>query len=323
MAIKIRGSKVVEQMQVKSKKAYKNGKPKSKVRLADMSLLFVAFLWGAGFIAVEYSFRSGMPASLLVAIRFSVAAFVVFAVKFKTIIRMKRKELINGMVAGSLLFFSFLMQTIGQEFTGVSNSAFITTVYVVIVPFIIWAVKRKPPRLKMFILVFTTLIGVIILTYEQGTNLFAFSTGDIYLLFCAVGFAAHIVFLGVKIKELNTIRITFMQLIVCAVLGTATFFIFEDVGALTIDWKMGLPAILYLGVFSTAVCYFLQTWAQKITTASKAAIIMSAESLFGPLFSMAMGLEMFRVNIVVGGAIILGSVILSEIDFKKPKSLKA
>lgn len=322
MTIEIKGSEQVEKKQVKPE--IKNTQAhKGKVRLADMSLLFVALLWGAGFIAVEYSFKSGMSASLILAIRFSLGALVVFAARFKTIIRMKKKELIKGMIAGSLLFFSFFMQTLGQKFTGVSNSAFITTVYVVIVPFIIWAVKRKPPRLKMFILVFTTLIGVIVLTYTKGTNLFAFSTGDIYLLLCALGFAAHIVFLGVQIQELNTIRITFMQLIVCAVLGTAVFFIFEDVGALAIDWEMGLPAILYLGVFSTAVCYFLQTWAQKITTASKAAIIMSAESLFGPLFSIALGFELFRINIVIGGAIILASVILSEIDFKKTKSLKA
>lgn len=313
----------MEQKQIKPELKNTSGTHKGRVRLADMSLLFVALLWGAGFIAVEYSIKSGMSASLLLALRFSVGALVVFAARFKTIIQMKKKEFINGVIAGSLLFFSFFMQTLGQKFTGVSNSAFITTVYVVIVPFIIWAVKRKPPRLKMFILVFTTLIGVIVLTYKKGTNLFAFSTGDIYLLLCAVGFAAHIVFLGVKIKELNTIRITFMQLIVCAVLGTATFFIFEGVRALSVDWKMGLPAILYLGVFSTAVCYFLQTWAQKITTASKAAIIMSAESLFGPMFSMVIGLELFRVNIVIGGAIILGSVILSEIDFKKPKPSKA
>lgn len=317
MTIYSRGSKLVAEKHIKLKKVNTKGIPKSRVRVADLSLLFVAFLWGAGFIAVEYSFKSGMPASLLVALRFCVGAFVVFAAKFKTIIKMTRKELITGLAAGTLLFFSFLMQTLGQKFTGVSNSAFITTVYVVIVPFIIWAVKRKPPRLKMFILVFTTLIGVIVLTYKQGANLFAFSTGDIYLLLCAVGFAAHIVFLAVKINELNTIRITFMQLIVCAVLGTATFFIFEDLSILAVDWKIGLPAVLYLGVFSTALCYFLQTWAQKITTASKAAIIMSAESLFGTLFSMGMGLEMFRVNIVMGGAIILCSVILSEIDFKK------
>lgn len=293
--------------------------PPAKVRIADLSLLFVALLWGAGFVAVEFSIQSGMPASLILALRFSIGAVIVLALKAKTVFKMTKEELINGFIAGALLFFSFFMQTIGQRQKGVSSSAFITAVYVVIVPFIMWAVKRKPPRLKMFILVFTTLIGVIILTYKKGLNLFAFGSGDFYLILCAIGFAAHIVFLGVRTKHLNPVRITFLQLLASALLGTALFFITEQPAALSIDWKTGLPAILYVGVFSTAVCYFLQTWAQTITNPSKAAIIMSAESLFGPLFAIVIGLEIFRLNIVIGGLIIMGSVVLSEIEFKTKK----
>ena len=192
------------------------------------------------------------------------------------------------------------MQTLGQMQTGVSNTAFITAIYVVIVPFIIWIVKRKPPKLKMFILVFTTLIGVLVLTYTKGTALFSFTIGDVYLLICAVGFAAHIVFLGTKASSLNPTRITFIQLLVSAILGTILFFSTESPASIDVNWTIGLPAILYVGIFSTAVCYFLQTWAQTITTPSKAAIIMSAETFFGPLFALLIGLEVFRINILIG-----------------------
>lgn len=280
-------------------------------------MLFVALLWGAGFIAVQFAITAGMSTPLILSLRFAIGAAVVFVFKFKTIIKISKKELLVGTAAGAILFFSFFMQTLGQMQTGVSNSAFITAIYVVIVPFIIWIVKRKPPRLKMFVLVFTTLIGVLILTYSRGAALFSFTSGDIYLLLCAVGFAAHIVFLGIAAKDYNPTRITFVQLFTCAILGTILFFATENPAALSVDWGIGLPAILYVGVFSTAVCYFLQTWAQTITTPSKAAIIMSAESLFGPLFAILIGFEVFRVNIVIGGFIILASVVLSEIEFKR------
>ncbi|MBT3320081.1 MAG: DMT family transporter [Clostridia bacterium] len=291
--------------------------PGRKVRLADLSLLFVALLWGAGFIAVQFAITSGMSTPLILALRFAIGAAVVFAFKFKTIMRITKKELLVGLVAGAILFFSFFMQTLGQMQTGVSNSAFITAIYVVIVPFIIWIVKRKPPKLKMFILVFTTLIGVLVLTYSKGTALLSFSSGDIYLLLCALGFAAHIVYLGVAAKDYNPTRITFIQLLTSAIFGTILFFSTENPAAISVDWTIALPAILYVGIFSTAVCYFLQTWAQTITTPSKAAIIMSAESLFGPLFAILIGFEVFKINIVIGGFIILASVVLSEIEFKR------
>ena len=118
----------------------------------------------------------------------------------------------------------------------------------------------------------------------------------------------------------NPTRITFIQLLTSAVLGTILFFSTQNPAAISVDWSIGLPAILYVGIFSTAVCYFLQTWAQTITTPSKAAIIMSAESLFGPLFAILIGFEIFKINIVIGGFIILASVVLSEIEFKRRKA---
>ena len=285
------------------------------IRLADISLLFVAVLWGAGFVAVQFSLDSGMPPSLIISLRFTIGALIIFALRFKRIIRMTGREFAYGAVAGALLFFSFFMQTLGQVRTSVSNSAFITAIYVILVPFVTWIAKRKAPKAKMFVLVFTTLLGVLVLTYTKGTSIFSVEAGDLFLLLCALGFAVHIVFLGVMTRDMDPSKITFVQLLVSAALGTAMFFIFEQPAQISVDWSIGLPAIAYVGVFSTAICYFMQTWAQTISQPSKAAIIMSSESLFGSLFAVVIGFEAFRINIVIGGLIIMVSVVLSEIDF--------
>jgi len=190
----------------------------------------------------------------------------------------------------------------------------------VLVPFIIWIVKGKPPKLKMFFLVFTTLIGVFVLTFKPNSSLLSLSLGDILLILCAVGFASHIAYLGIAARDLDPIKITFMQLLTSAFLGTIVFFSMDFVSIINlpnIDWGRGIISVLYLGIFSSALCYFLQTWAQTITTPSKAAIMMSAESLFGALFSILIGLEVFRINIPIGGVIILASVVLSEIELKR------
>ncbi len=294
---------------------------KSKERLADLSLIVVSFLWGAGFIAVQYAIRSGLPVSLIVAMRFILGGLAVFAIQPKTILGIKKQELITGVVAGVLLYFSFLTQTLGQALSSVSNAAFITAIYVVLVPFIIWIFKGHPPKLKMFILVFTTLIGVFVLTYQKGQSIISFSVGDLLLILCAIGFAAHIAYLGTKARDFNPISITFLQMMTAGVLG-AFVFLAKDMPAAAspdINWHSGIMAVVYLGLISSAVCYFLQTWAQTITSPSKAAIMMSMESVFGSLFSILIGLEAFRVNVPVGGLIIFGSVILSELDLKRRK----
>ena len=244
---------------------------------------------------------------------------VIFALKPRAIFSITKQELVTGIIAGALLYGSFLAQTLGQAYSTVSNAAFITAIYVVLVPFIIWIFKGHPPKLKMFVLVFTTLLGVFVLTYQKGTSLISFTKGDLLLMLCALGFAAHIAYLGTKASKFNPISITFLQMATAGVLGFLVF-LFGDLSTLTqVDWKKGIIAVVYLGLISSAVCYFLQTWAQTITTPSKAAIMMSMESLFGSLFSIVIGLEVFRMSIPIGGLIIFASVVLSEIDFGKKR----
>ena len=292
----------------------------SKERLADLSLIGVSFLWGMGFIAVQYAIQAGLPVSLIVALRFLIAACAIFAFRPKTILKIKKQELVTGVVAGVLLYLAFLSQTLGQAISNISNAAFITAIYVVLVPFIIWIFKGHPPKLKMFILVFTTLAGVFILTYQPNSSLVSLGAGDGLLILCAIGFAAHIAYLGTKARSFDPISITFLQMATAGVLGLVVFLVKDTTAVSGVDWKLGLLSVLYLGLVSSAVCYFLQTWAQTITTPSKAAIMMSMESLFGSLFSIIIGLEAFRINIPIGGLIIFASVILSEVELKRRES---
>jgi len=287
----------------------------NKARLADLSLIGVAMIWGAGFIAVQYAIEAGFPTSLMLAFRFLLGALVVFLFNIKRMLVMDMRELKVGIIAGALLFFSFFTQTVGQAHSSISSTAFITAIYVVLVPFFTWMMTKKRPTIKMFVLVFITLIGVLVLTYHKGMPIFSLTFGNIIVLMAACGFAVHIAYLGTHAQGMDTIKLTFLQLLTAGILG-AGFYFFDftkDVSA--VNWAKGLVAVIYLGIFSTAICYLLQTWAQSITTPSRAAIMMSAESLFGSLFSILFGFELFRINLPIGGALIMLCVILSEVSF--------
>ena len=85
----------------------------------------------------------------------------------------------------------------------------------------------------------------------------------------------------------------------------------------------GMAAVAYLGIFSTCLCYFLQTTAQQHVDSAKAAIILATESLFGTIFSVVLGYDKLTFNMVLGGIIILTSIIMTEVKLPKKKGKRA
>ena len=141
-------------------------------------------------------------------------------------------------------------------------------------------------------------------------------------LLCALLFALHITSLGRLSPEDDVLRVNLVQLSVAAVVSVAVFLITDLHAVEAVNWNLGLPAVVYLGLFSTCLCYFLQTTAQKYTSPSQAGVLLSAEGLFGSLFSVLLGMEPLTVNLAVGGLIILAAVIGMELSPRKKQPEK-
>ena len=287
---------------------------------ADLMLLLVAIIWGTGFIGVEYAIKADMSAFLIMASRFSIAAIVLIIVTYKDMKQIKKSEWIKGSIAGVLLFTGFYFQTIGQSQTTVSNSAFITATYVVMVPFIAWIFTKVKPSLKLVILTFVVLIGVGVLTLSPSEG-FKLNIGDVLILVGAFGFACHVAFVEIAVGNSSAKIITFIQISVAAILSILGLFIFDPGAIAVANYAVGFPAVLFLGLFSTCLCFFMQTSAQKRTSAAKVGIILSTEGFFGTLFSIVLGLEPLKAKIIIGGMIIITAVILTETDFKPKKHI--
>lgn len=283
---------------------------------ADALLLLTAFIWGSGFAASHYALESGMKTTLILSLRFSIAALVLLVLFFKRIRAIDRAQLKSGALAGLFLYLAFYSQTVGLAFTTPSNNAFITATNVIMVPFLSWMVFKKKPRNKFFALACTTFLGVALLNYSPETGL-SFSIGDSFTLLCALLFACHIAYLDVASKKVGALELTFIQMAVAALLSLLSFGLVDGFSLEGTDFAAGLPPVIYLGLFSTLLCFFFQTSAQKHTSSAKAAILLSTEALFGSLISVILVLEPFRLNMAVGGLVILSSIILSEVRLKK------
>ena len=231
--------------------------------------------------------------------------------KFKNI---RKDEIIYGSILGVALFSGFALQIIGLKYTTPSNNAFLTATNVVMVPFIAYIIGRKKLNKADITGSFTALIGVGVLSLQSN---FSLGTGDILTLFCALGFAFQIYLTGIFGKKIRPSILNFLQMFTAFCLSVIGL-LFSGSINLSLSTQ-GISAIIYLGVVSTAICYFLQTAAQKHVDETKSAIILSMEAVFGTLFSIILLGEKPTLKMVIGGIMILSAVLMSELQFFKEK----
>lgn len=293
---------------------------KKKSILADMALLLVAIVWGGGFVAVKDALNTMGP-FYIVAMRFIIATLPLCIVFWKKLKKITKKDIKAGFVVGIFLFGGFATQTIGLQYTTPGKQAFLTATYVVIVPFLSWIINKKRPDIYSIIAAFITLIGIGMLSLQNSFNI---GLGDSLTLLCAVLFAAQIVAIGFYTADIDPVVLTIIQLAVCGLSSASVAVIFEPVPREI--GMQGIMSILYLGLFSTMLGLIIQNVAQKYTSETHAAIILSLESLFGCLLSVILLGELFTTKMIWGSIFIFIAVITSEtkwefLKFRQRKTL--
>jgi len=290
---------------------------KNKLNLwVTLGLLFVAIIWGSGFIATQIAIDEGLSPTFIMFVRFTMASIILGTTFRKDIKKMRKRDLKMGVIAGVFLFLGFMLQTIGLVFTTPSSNAFITATNVVMVPFFSWLAFRARPEPKAFVAAFVCLSGIGMLAFSSGGGL-KLGTGDIFTLFCAIAFALHTVSMGQFAPRMNSNILTFLQITTSAVFSLVVFILVDRDFAAFTSIK-GLLAVLYLAVFSTCVAYSIQTVSQRFASPSKVAIIISTEALVGSILSVILGFEPFTYFLFIGGIAIIISMLIIEVDFVSP-----
>ncbi|WP_051504991.1 DMT family transporter [Paenibacillus durus] len=282
---------------------------------ANILLLFISLLWGSGFVVTKIALDANVSAGFINFFRGFLFALLVLIFFNKKIFNMTFRDFKIGLIAGLLNFGGFLTQTIGVKYTTPSNNAFISATYVVLIPFIAWALYRKPLRLKSFISISLCMLGMVILTGVWNKAL-TINIGDIYSLICALFYAGSIVYLGYGARKADVSIVAFMLAMVQAIGGLIFFLSVEREPLAEINWSAAIVPLLYVSILCSFVAQTIQITAQKHTSATSAGLIMMLEGVFGSVFSVAFGFEAFTVNLFIGGMLIMLSLILMEADFQ-------
>lgn len=279
---------------------------------AEAGLAFVALIWGATFVLVKDALDD-VSISLFLTLRFSIAALLLSAFWYARRSAAGSESSAGGWFAGlataTFLYGGYLLQTLGLRTTTPAKSAFVTGLYIVFVPLLSGLVYRQMPRPAEWGGVGLASVGMALMTLDFSS--FKLGRGDLLTVFCAFAFAIHILVLGHYSRRLDSDRLAMTQIMGCAALGLSTFWWIEQPH---IVWsRKVIVAVVVTSILATALAFWIQTWGQKITTPTRAALIFSLEPVFGWLTAYAVANEVLSIQAVIGAVCILAGILLVEL----------
>ena len=283
---------------------------------ADGLLLLTALIWGSAFAVVKNTLDS-FPPSAIIAMRYTIATALTAIAFHKHLKGLTRGDIARGALVGVCLCSAYVVQTVGLQYTTAGKNAFLTTVYVLLVPFGCFALFRQRIRRASFVAAGLMLAGIGLLSLDGASG--GLNIGDLLTLVCGVLFAAHIIAVERCQKKTDAYALIVLQFAFTAVYALIFHLLFER--GQTLAFNAGsIGGLLYLAVFSTTIAMSLQNIGQSMAPASHAAILLSLESVFGAAFSCLILGETLSARMVLGFAVIFAALMVSELAPGKEKA---
>ena len=277
--------------------------------LASIGLLMVSVIWGSAFVLMKNSMDVIMPTYLL-AYRFTIAALGLFFIYWKTVKTMTRQDIFYGGILGFFLFISFYFQTYGLKYTTASKNAFITTLYVIIVPFLHWLFNKAKPTKNHAMAAVIAVIALALLSLKGDRSI---NLGDFLTLICGFCYAIHMVLIDRYTVCYHPIKLTVMQMASAAFFAWIMAFIFEGPCDLSVFREsQTVISLLYLGLISSMLCFLIQTIGQTYLSPNTSSILLSFESVFGLIFSVWFLKEDMTGKMLIGCGLMFLAALLSE-----------
>ncbi len=273
---------------------------------ADLVMFVIAIIWGSAFVAQRLAGQLG-SVYLFNGVRYLLAGLVVLPFAGKNVFfSFSRAQWKWMLIAGFLLFIAAALQQAGIRYTTAGNAGFMTSLYVVLVPMLVFlGWKEKPHWISVLAVVLAGAGAFLLSTGGQ----FEVHIGDALELLGALFWALHVTLLGKFASRFEPISFSVGQLLVCGAFNLVLG-LFVETPVFT--WPLA-GAALYTAVFSLGLCYTLQVWAQRHTPPADAALILGLESVFAVLSGWLLLGEVLAGIQILGCLLIFIAVGLSQV----------
>lgn len=288
-----------------------------KIKPQEAVLVFITMLWGGTFLAVHHAMLVSGP-FFFVGLRFGTATLALVLFSLRSLRGMTWYEIKAGVFIGTSIMFGYGLQTMGLQTITSSQSAFITAMYVPIVPLLQWLVLGRMPGIMSWIGILLAFVGLMLLSGPSSSSL-AFSGGEFLTLVSALAIAIEVILIGAFAGKVNVRRVTIVQLATASLLS---FLMMAPTGE-------SVPAfsnyLLYSAVglgIASAVIQLTMNWAQRSVSPTRATVIYAGEPVWAGIVGRIAGERLPGLALIGAGLIVLG-VIVSELRIRrKPKPVE-
>ncbi len=295
----------------------------SKATLGKLLLVLVTIVWGSSFVILKDTLSTlgdGHFTFFILASRFILASVLLVAICWKKFITISKSTFLKGLILGFILFGAYSVQTIGLRYTSASKNAFLTSVYVVLVPFLSWLFLKKKPTFKNYLATALCFLGIafvaVIGKKDSASNELL---GDTLSIASGIFYALQIIFISKHTEKEDAMQLLIVELltvaVLCSIISLSTEFSLH-----ASKFSMSGEAIwklLYLAFICTLFAQFGQMVAQKYAPPMSVALIFSLESVFGVVFELLLGDANLTVFIIIGFVFIFIGELVSEVDLKQ------
>ncbi len=272
---------------------------------ADLLLFMVAVIWGTAFVA------QGVAGQYHLAYLFNGVSFVLASLILVPFIprgsRPAPGQLRWMLAAGVVLFLATALQQVGIFCTKVGNAGFLTSLYTVFTPFLLWLGFRERPHRLDLLAVTLAAVGAFFLSTNGK---FVFQKGDGLEVAGSLFWALHFVILGKFASRYESISFAAGHFFVSGLLNFIPGLLFENVSQLAPAPVLG--AILYRATLSIGIGYTLQVWGQKHTPPTDAALILGLEAVFAVIAGWVLLGQTLQPVQIAGALVIFVAVLVSQ-----------
>ncbi len=284
--------------------------------MATVLGILVTATWGSSFILMK-NVADDVSALAFLTLRFGVSGVILALVFWKQLCRMTKKAALQSLTLGTLLAGYMIFQVVGLRDTSASNSAFITSLSVLMVPFLSAFLLKKRPTQSNWAGVVLAICGLVFVTgIHQGLTVL--TMGDFYTFLCAICVAVHIIVADRFLKDSDPLLLGVGQIIAAFFLSIVAWTIQTPQSFATVDYTTTLiVAVLLTAVFCTSFAFTGQIVVQKHLSPARVAVIFTLEPVFAYLYALVIpGPEGITEPLtwakLLGCVLIVGGMIVSE-----------
>lgn len=283
---------------------------------SNLLLLLAAAIWGVAFVAQRVGMEHVGPFTFN-GVRFllgslSLLPLIFYFKKREQPVGEQQSPVLPGMLAGLVLFSGASLQQIGLLYTTAGKAAFITCLYIVLVPVFGIFLKQYVSRATWLSSVLA-IIGLYLLCVKES---FFISYGDLLQLIGAVFWTVHILLIDAYASRVDVLKLSCFQFATCGLLSLGIALYFETI---TLAGLVGgLIPILYGGFCSVGIAYTLQVVGQKYSPPAHAAIILSMETVFATLGGFVLLDERLGLRELLGCGLMLSGMLLTQLQNIQP-----